>query len=70
MSDYAGYVPGNAPDNEQTEMQENYSHLLTMADGSVVKYAVDDLNPHAALPTQVDGVAVVSVAPATIGGPA
>lgn len=39
---------------------EPHSHVLLLADGRTVRYSVDDLNPHGPLPSEVDGVPVVS----------
>lgn len=39
---------------------EPHSHVLLLADGRTVRYSVDDVNPHAPLPSEYEGVPVVS----------
>lgn len=39
---------------------EPHSHVLLLADGRTVRHSADDLNPHAPLPSEVDGVPVLS----------
>jgi len=58
------------PVESQEKKQAGYSHVLLLADGTRVNHAVDDLNPHAPLPTDVNGIPVISVSHATVGGPA
>lgn len=41
---------------------EPHSHVLTLADGRMVRYSASDENPHAALPLEYDGVPVVHAA--------
>lgn len=60
---YAEDAPrGLQEDHREPEKQEPYSHVLMLADGSRVEWAADDMDPHAAVPTQVNGVPVVAVA--------
>jgi hypothetical protein len=56
------------PDNTSSKPQDGsgskkkvevHSHVLHLADGSVRRYQADDTNPHAPLPSEVDGVPVV-----------
>jgi hypothetical protein len=40
---------------------EPHSHVLLLADGSQVRWSADDANPHAPVPSDVEGVPVVNV---------
>jgi hypothetical protein len=43
------------------EKVEPHSHVLLLADGSRVHWSADDANPHGPVPSDVEGVPVVSV---------
>lgn len=67
MSEYAAEYPRDEFGRSQEQRSEPkkpepYSHVLMLADGSRVEWAADDMDPHAAVPTQVNGVPVVAVA--------
>jgi len=50
--------PQDAPGSKKKP--EPHSHVLLLADGSTVRYSADDMNPHAPLPSEVDGVPVLT----------
>lgn len=53
----------------ETPPEDRFSHYLTLADGTTVKFNIGD-DPNGPFPAEINGVPVIGARNATVGGPA
>jgi hypothetical protein len=58
-----------AEQEKPTDPKDRFSHYLTLADGSNVRFNIGD-DPNGPFPSEINGVPVIGARNATVGGPA